>query len=175
MIWSGVTSCGTKTPLIFIEAGVKIDQNVYLNKLASKVLPWIESQDWPHGHVFQQNGAPSPRAHRVQDWLHENFDQFWPKHFWPPSSPDMNVMDNGFLNMGNLRQYVEHVKNYRGDSGDLSPLIPEDSPFPRGLGGDRDTPFKSSGETSGMGTIHISGIFGGKSTKTPKIWGWGRD
>ena len=174
MIWSGVTSCGTKTPLIFIEAGVKIDQNVYLNKLASKVLPWIESQDWPHGHVFQQNGAPSPRAHRVQDWLHENFDQFWPKHFWPPSSPDMNVMDNGFLNMGNLRQYVEHVKNYRGDLGDLSPLIPEDSPFPRGRGGYGDTPFKSSGETSGMGTIHISGIFGGKSPKTPKIRGWGR-
>ena len=52
-----------------------------------------------------------------------------------------------------------------GDSGDRSPVIPGDSPSPRGWGGDGDTPFKSSGETSGMGTIHISEIFGGKPPK----------
>ena len=66
------------------------------------------------------------------------------------------------------------IVKYRGDSGDRSPVIPGDSPSPRGRGGDGDTPFKSSGETSGMGTIHISGIFGRKSPKIPKIWGWGR-
>ena len=29
----------------------------------------------------------------VQEWLHDNLERFWPKHFWPPSSPDLNVMD----------------------------------------------------------------------------------
>ena len=62
---------------------------------------------------------------------------------------------------------------YRGDSGDQSPVIPGDSPSLQGRGGDGDTPFKSSGETSGMGTIHISGIFGGKSPKNPEIREWG--
>ena len=53
--------------------------------------------------------------------------------------------------------------------GDRSPLIPGDSPFPRGRGGDGDTPFKSSGETSGMGTIGISGILGENPRKSPKF------
>ena len=48
-------SCGKKTPLIFIEVGVKIDQHAFVDMLTSKVLPWIESQDWPHGYVFHKN------------------------------------------------------------------------------------------------------------------------
>ena len=31
MIWAGVTSTGEKTPLIFIEEGVKVNQHVYLD------------------------------------------------------------------------------------------------------------------------------------------------
>ena len=37
--------------------------------------------------------APSHTAKMVQQWCHDNFLQFWPKTFWPPSSPDLNVMD----------------------------------------------------------------------------------
>ena len=33
MVWAGVMSCGLKTPLIFIEEGVKINQHVYLGLL----------------------------------------------------------------------------------------------------------------------------------------------
>ena len=29
----------------------------------------------------------------TQEWLHDNFERFWPKHFWPLSSPALNVMD----------------------------------------------------------------------------------
>ena len=48
MVWAGVTSCGKKTPLISIEKGVKINQFVYRDMLADKVLPWLESQEWPN-------------------------------------------------------------------------------------------------------------------------------
>ena len=41
--------------MIIIEAGVKIDQNAYFDKLISKFLPWIELQDWPHGNIFHKN------------------------------------------------------------------------------------------------------------------------
>ena len=33
MVWAGVTSTGEKTPLIFIEEGVNVDQHVYLDLL----------------------------------------------------------------------------------------------------------------------------------------------
>ena len=39
MVWAGITVTGLKTPLIFIDAGVKIDQNVYLNILKNDVVP----------------------------------------------------------------------------------------------------------------------------------------
>ena len=32
-------------------------------------------------------------ANMVQDWCQDNFDRFWPKSYWHPSSPDLNVMD----------------------------------------------------------------------------------
>ena len=39
MVWAGTTSKGLKTPLIFIEEGVKINQTVYRRMLEEKVLP----------------------------------------------------------------------------------------------------------------------------------------
>ena len=38
MVWAGVTSCGQKTPLIFIEGGVKVNQHIYLAMLKDEVL-----------------------------------------------------------------------------------------------------------------------------------------
>ena len=37
--------------------------------------------------------APSHTANMVQQWCQDNSQWFWPKSFWPPSSPDLNVMD----------------------------------------------------------------------------------
>lgn len=38
MVWAGVMTCGKKTPLIFIEKGVKINKDVYLAMLRDEVL-----------------------------------------------------------------------------------------------------------------------------------------
>lgn len=93
MVWGGVTTDGKKTPLHFIEEGVKVDQAVYLDMLSEQVLPWVEKM---YGHApltFQQDSAPSHSANLVQQFCADMFFDFWPKDLWPPSSPDLNVMD----------------------------------------------------------------------------------
>ena len=39
MVWAAVASDGSKSPLIVIEEGVKVNSQVYLNMLQEKVLP----------------------------------------------------------------------------------------------------------------------------------------
>ena len=42
MVWAGVTSTGLKTPLIFIKAGIKINQHAYLKMLKGKIVSWVK-------------------------------------------------------------------------------------------------------------------------------------
>ena len=85
MVWAGVTSAGEKTPLIFIEEGVKNNQHVYLNMLIEQLVPWIDATSMELGITLQHDGATSNTANLVQEW--------WTKELWPPSSPDLNPMD----------------------------------------------------------------------------------
>ena len=50
-----------------------------------------EAKDW----VFAQDGAPAHTADLTQKYLTDNWgnQHFWPKSFWPPSSPDCNPLD----------------------------------------------------------------------------------
>lgn len=99
MVWAGVT-WKTKSPLIFVPEGVKVDAAAYQEMLRTKVLPWASKnlgQDW----TFQQDGAGGHRAYDTQDWIKQNFPDFisvdphWknPIGDWPPNSPDLTVMD----------------------------------------------------------------------------------
>ena len=79
MVWAGATSKGLKTPLIFIDEGVKINQTVYRRMLEEKVLPWVQEVVGEQGVTLQQDGATSHTANSVQAWCrckeHEkNFD-----------------------------------------------------------------------------------------------------
>ena len=42
-----------------------------------------------------QDGVTSHTARTVQIWCKNNFNSFWSKELWPPSSPDLNPMDFG--------------------------------------------------------------------------------
>ena len=68
MVWAGATSKGLKTPLIFIEEGVKINQTVYKRMLEEKVLPWVQEVVGEQGVTLQQDGATSHTANSVQAW-----------------------------------------------------------------------------------------------------------
>ena len=95
MVWAGATSKGLKTPLIFIEEGVKINHTVYRRMLEEKVLPWVQEVVGEQGVTLQQDGATSHTANSVQAWCRCNFKGFWEKELWPLSSPDLNPMDFG--------------------------------------------------------------------------------
>ena len=68
MVWAGATSKGLKTPFIFIEEGVKINQTVYRRMLEEKVLPWVQEVVGEQGVTLQQDGATSHTANSVQAW-----------------------------------------------------------------------------------------------------------
>ena len=93
MIWAAVASNGEKSPIFRIPDGVKINQHVYLDFLKNEVKPWIDSTFGNQPICFTQDSAPAHGANLVQNWCKENFQHFWDKTFWPPSSPDANPMD----------------------------------------------------------------------------------
>ena len=43
IVWTGVTSSGKKTPLFFIEEGVKVNQHVYLKLLEDHLVLWVKA------------------------------------------------------------------------------------------------------------------------------------
>ena len=65
MVWAGVASTGLKTPLIFMEAGVKINQHTYLNTLKGKVVSWVKKVTRNKGITLHQDGATSHTARLV--------------------------------------------------------------------------------------------------------------
>ena len=92
-------STSLKIPIFFIDAGVKINQHVYLNMLKGKVAPWVKKVSENEGITFQQDGATSHTARLVQEWCKDNFKLFWSKELWPPSLPDLNTIDFGMLSI----------------------------------------------------------------------------
>ena len=93
MVFACITSDG-KSPLVFVDSGVKINQHNYLNDVLIKVVePWLKSHFGTDPYVFQQNGAPSHTARTVQEWCENNLCDFTRSDEWPPNSPDLNPMD----------------------------------------------------------------------------------
>ncbi len=93
MIWAVAALNGKKSPIFRIPEGVKSNQYVYLNFLKETVKPWIESEFPEIDICFMQDSAPAHGAKHVQAWCKANFQHFWPKEWWPPSSPDCNPLD----------------------------------------------------------------------------------
>ena len=93
MVWAGICASG-KTPLIFVEAGVKINQEVYRRDiLEAVVLPWAQQHFGDQEWTFQQDSAPAHRAKATQDWCKAHFPLFITSQEWPPYSPDLNPLD----------------------------------------------------------------------------------
>lgn len=88
-----ISSEGHVMPPFFFEKGQAVNTEVYLNVLKDHVKPWIIKIVGNRPYVFQQDGAPAHTSRRVQDWMANNFDMFWSKDLWPPSSPDLNPLD----------------------------------------------------------------------------------
>ena len=51
-----------------------------------------ESQLWSTPTRHFPTGRSTIHKKKTEAWLKENME-FWPKDFWPPSSPDLNPLD----------------------------------------------------------------------------------
>ncbi|CAD6199278.1 unnamed protein product [Caenorhabditis auriculariae] len=109
MVFAGITADG-KTPLIFVDPGVKVNQVYYRETILKLgVLPWANSHYGNRPWTFQQDGAPAHRAKGTQEWYRANFPEFISAADWPASSPDLNPMD--YAVWGYLTEKVSS-KNY---------------------------------------------------------------
>ncbi|CAF5119622.1 unnamed protein product, partial [Rotaria sp. Silwood1] len=90
MVWLGVCSKGV-SPLVNFEQGT-VDHDRYIKELLPVALKYgnhVFGNDW----TFQQDGARPYTHHLTQQWCHDNFPVFIEKDHWPPTSPDLNLLD----------------------------------------------------------------------------------
>ena len=93
MVLGGICVSG-KTPLIFVDPGVKINKNYYLTQILQRVVePWSKAHFGNRKWFFQQDSASAHKAREVQDWCRVHFPGFIESGEWPPYSPDLSPMD----------------------------------------------------------------------------------
>lgn len=93
MVW-GAVSRNVKLPLLFIEPGVKINTNYYIEHVLKNHLMLHASKLIPDGnYCFQQDSAPSHQSKATQEWCRQNLAHFISSQEWPASSPDLNPLD----------------------------------------------------------------------------------
>lgn len=93
MVWAAIGWNG-KIPLKFVDKGVKINKEYYLNEILISTLSPNVASIYPNGQwTFQQDSAPAHKAKVVQAWLRSNCPDFISTEDWPASSPDLNPLD----------------------------------------------------------------------------------
>ena len=69
MVWGAITKSG-RSPLVFVEQDVKLNQENYQNDiLVGSLLPWAKEHFKKCPRMFQLDSAPSHRAKKTQEWL----------------------------------------------------------------------------------------------------------
>ena len=95
MVWAAITKSG-RSPLVFVEQGVKLNQENYRNDiLVGSLLPWAKEHLKKCLWTFQRDLAPSHGAKKMQEWLSANVPNFISKEEWPPSSLNLNALNFG--------------------------------------------------------------------------------
>ena len=114
MVWAGITANG-RTPLVFVEQGVKINAQIYKETILEDCLkPWAQNHFGRRHWVLQQDSAPAHKANLTQNWLKDNIPEFISASEWPPYSPDLNPMD--FCIWGMLESKVCSTRHHSLDS-----------------------------------------------------------
>ena len=107
MVWAVVTKSG-RNPLVFIEQGVKLNQEIIKMTL---LLPWTKELFKKRPWTFQQDLAPTHRAKKLQEWLSANVPNFISKEEWPPLSPNLNPLSFGIWGYLESKVSATHYKS----------------------------------------------------------------
>ena len=91
MVWPGVTLTGEKTPLIFIEEGVKINQHVYLKLLKEQLIPWI-NRTFKETSITLQGAESHLIPQMLSRLVQGQYVRVLVKEFMASLSPDLNPM-----------------------------------------------------------------------------------
>ncbi|KAL4467937.1 hypothetical protein ABPG72_022851 [Tetrahymena utriculariae] len=101
-IWCAISSTKVYGPYYF-ENNVNSDN--YLEMLQNFFIPLHKKVKNHRNYYFQQDGASSHTASKIQNYLKQQFgEKFIEKEFWPPRSPDLNPCD--FYLWGHLKSKV---------------------------------------------------------------------
>ena len=83
MVWGGVlspvTGTGLKTPLVFIDEGVKINKDTYLKLLKKKFVAIDQFNIWRRWNHPSTRWSTLHMANLVQNWCKNNMACFWTK------------------------------------------------------------------------------------------------
>lgn len=93
MMFGLVGTDGFTIPPVWFKKSM--DGNDYRHMLEETVIPALNAHYGRNKWVLQQDGAPSHTSIATQAFLTEKLGSrgFWPKQFWPPSSPNLNPLD----------------------------------------------------------------------------------
>lgn len=92
MVWGGVSKNG-KTELIFVQPGVKIGADYYINQVL-KPLKQDMQRLYPDGSgILQQDSAPAHTSKKTIEFLKNEKINYIPPDLWTPNSPDNVPMD----------------------------------------------------------------------------------
>ena len=103
MVFGVVSSEGHIMPPHIFEVGLKVNTKVYLDVLRSVVIPWCDQG--ASGRPWVQDSAPAHKSKETQASLQKKCYDFVPFSHWPPSSPDLNLLD--YI----IWSYVKNITN----------------------------------------------------------------
>ena len=92
MVWAVAASDRSKSHLIFIEEGAKVNTQAYIKIFREKVLSLIIGS-FGNRYVYTQDNAPSHISKMTQQWCNNYFRKFWNENMWLLASPDINPMN----------------------------------------------------------------------------------
>ena len=93
MVFCVVSSQGHIMPPHIFEVGLNVSTKVCLDVLKSVVIPWCNQATGGRPWVWQQDSAPAHKSKETQAWLQKECYDFVPFSYWPPSFPDLNLLD----------------------------------------------------------------------------------
>ena len=98
----------SKTDLVFVQPGAKINSVYYCHNVLEQGLLKDIRRSSNDNFLFQQDGAPAHCSHHTVAYLCSHVPEFIELENWPPNSPDLNPVD--YSVWGALQQMVYRHK-----------------------------------------------------------------